>query len=128
MYSRCIIPQQRSLNIGGLIACPGPLSLAPFSSMESKGCCLNVVACRRSLCHLQSGHAGKAQVIYFLARLVDFMAIGTKWLCAVVRLCNGVCLMPTLEMQNPGDITHEETGQDRIDEKILEGLDNGVKR
>jgi hypothetical protein len=38
-----------------------------------------------------------------------FMAIGTKWLCAVVPDCDGVCPMRTLEMQNPGDITHEET-------------------
>lgn len=44
------------------------------------------------------------------------MAIGTKWLCAVVRDCDGVCPMSTLEMQNPSDITHEETEQDRIDE------------
>ena len=53
------------------------------------------------------------------------MAVGTKWLCAVVPDCFGVRPMPTLEMQNPGDITHEETKQDRIDEKMLEGLDIG---
>lgn len=33
--------------------------------------------------------------------------------------------MPTLEMQNLGDITHKETKQDRIDEKMLKGLDIG---
>ena len=37
------------------------------------------------------------------------MAIGTKWLCAVVPDCDRVRPMRTLEMQNPGDITHEET-------------------
>jgi hypothetical protein len=59
------------------------------------------------------------------------MAVGTKWLCAVVPDCFGVRPMPTLEMQNPGDITNEETKQDRIDEKMLKGWileSTGVRR